>query len=189
SLALGLLRLPGVAYRQGLPHVTVGLAPVNDAAAVLRVRLHVHRTVRSAAIGDGAVPEPGHDGVEFALADPKAIMQNRKGALCLVEIESEVFVHVHGTEGTYAGLGPRNAEDRGDQLSCRLPVARWNDRVVEPDAHVPPLARSFCMVMTRFLVAFWPRSGAARSRHASGRPGRKVERDTVRRPLPATQAA
>src|SRR6266576_900764 len=41
----GMLRLPGVALGQDLPHVSIGFVPVHDPAAVIRIDLHGYRSV------------------------------------------------------------------------------------------------------------------------------------------------
>src|SRR5262245_24185197 len=128
-------RLPGVADGQRFPHVPVGLAPAHDAAAVVRVDPHVHRTVRGAPVPEVARLDPRHDPVELGLAHPEAIVLDGKGAVVLVEVEGQAVVHVDQAEGAYAGFRPGHAEEVGEQLGRGLPVAGRNDRVVELDAH------------------------------------------------------
>src|SRR5512134_2054509 len=110
------LRLPGVADRQSLPYVAVGLVPVHDAAAVLRVDLHVYGTVWGTSVLDAAGPDSRHDAVELGLAHSKAIVLHGKGAIGLVEVESQAIVHVDRAEGTDSRLGPRDAEKEAQQF-------------------------------------------------------------------------
>src|SRR6266540_3218607 len=85
------LWLPGVADRQGFPHVPVRLVPVHDAAAVLRVDLHVYWTVWRTSVLDAADPDSCHDAVELGLAHTKAIVLYGEGAIGLVEVEGQSF--------------------------------------------------------------------------------------------------
>ncbi len=94
------LWLPGVADRQGFPHVPVRLVPVHDAAAVLRVDLHVYWTVWRTSVLDAADPDSCHDAVELGLAHTKAIVLYGEGAIGLVEVEGQALVHIDWTEGT-----------------------------------------------------------------------------------------
>src|SRR5882672_7992524 len=130
-----ILGLPGVAHRQGLPDVSVRLVPVHDAATVLRVDLQVYWPVWGTFVPDAAGPDSCHDIVELGLAHSEGIVLYGKRAIGLVEVGRQAFVHIDRAERTRSGLCPRDAEEGGEQFRRRFPVARWNYRVVEFNAH------------------------------------------------------
>lgn len=116
--------------------MSVRFVPVHDAAAMLRVDLPIYRAVWGTSVLDAAGLHSGQDAFELGLAHSKTIVLYGKGALGLVEVEGQAFVHVDRAKGTHAGLCPRDAEESGEQFRRRSPVARWNDRVVELNAHL-----------------------------------------------------
>lgn len=115
--------------------MVVRLAPVHDSPRERGVDLHVHRTVRCAAIWNAHGPQATDQSVEFALTHAKAVVQDRKASIALIEIEREAIVHVDGAERTNAGFRPWDREDSCQQLCRRSLVRGWNDGVVKLNGH------------------------------------------------------
>ena len=86
--------MPRITDRQRFPDMAVGLIPVDEAAAVLRVDRHVGSTAWCAAAGDAACLDAREDGVEFTLADAKAIVQHRKLAFGLIEVDCKAVADI-----------------------------------------------------------------------------------------------
>src|SRR5215813_8277470 len=78
---------PGVADGEYLPIVTIGVEPVQILSAVVCVDLHVHRTVRAAAIRNLLLPQSGEDRFKLSVGDRETIV---------VHIE---FVAFHKVDG------------------------------------------------------------------------------------------
>src|SRR5215467_3295656 len=128
-------RTPRVAHRQGLPDVSVGLVPVDEATAILSVDLPVDRSVRRASVLDVPSLDPFQDSVELSLADPEAIVLQGNGTVRLIEVERQAVVHEYRTEGADTRFRPRHAKESREQFRGGSPVLRWDDRVVQFDAH------------------------------------------------------
>src|SRR5262245_19329009 len=93
------------------------LIPVDDAASVLRIDLHVDGPVRRAAVADSRCLDPAENCVEFVLVDAEAVVLYGKGCRFFVEIECQASVDVHRTERSDARLCPWNVE-KLSQLFC-----------------------------------------------------------------------
>src|SRR5262245_53542026 len=124
-----------IADGEDLPHVPRRLVPVHEAAALVRIDLHVHRTVGHAPVGDAARLDATQDGIELGIADAEAIVQRGEGPFRLIEVQRQAIAHVHGAERTYALFRPGNIEQTGQQLRGRALVVGGNDRVVEVNGH------------------------------------------------------
>lgn len=79
-----------------LPHVSIGFVPVDDAAAMLGVDLHVDRPMRRAAVLDSSIPDPPENGVELFLTHTEAVVVSWKSFGPLVEVEGQPVIDVHG---------------------------------------------------------------------------------------------
>ena len=133
-----------VAGGQQFPDVAVGLVPVDDAAAVLGVDLHVHRTVRHAAVGDARGADAGEDRVEFVLGDAEAVVHDGKVAFGLVEVEGEAVIDIHRAERAHPGFGPGHAEQVGELFRRGESITGGHQQVVELDRHgrIPPYRKA-----------------------------------------------
>src|SRR5262245_41123539 len=159
--------MPRVAHRQGLPYVPVGFVPVHDATPVLRVDLHVDGTVWGTSIRDAAGPDAFHDAVELGVAHAKAIVLDGEGAIRLVEVEREALVHIDGAERADARLRPRDVEETGEQFRRSPSVSRWNDGVVEFDAHRGRRGRRLIVYSETTAPGSGPQPGSARTQPRS----------------------
>ena len=85
----------------------VGFAPVNDAAAMLRVDPPVGRPVRGTPVRQAAGHESRQDLVELALAHAKAPVLDRDVAFGLVEVQGQVFAHIDCGRGECSSVNLR----------------------------------------------------------------------------------
>jgi hypothetical protein len=90
----GSLRLARVADREHLPLVPIGLVPVDHAATVVGVDLHIDGPADRTAIRNARRLEAAEDGVELLLADAKAEVIDRKRLGRSDEVERQPLVDV-----------------------------------------------------------------------------------------------
>src|SRR5689334_6205105 len=119
----------------------VGLVPVHDPAAVVRVYAIVDGTVNVPPEGDSGRFDALENGVELVLTNSKAVVNPGKRLRPLVEIESQSVVHVNRREWTDTRLRPRHAEQPGEELRRGYFVTGWNHEMVKMDGHRDPRHR------------------------------------------------
>src|SRR6516162_1713897 len=128
----------------------VWFAPVDDAATMLGVDLHVDRTMRCAPVLDTHALQARDQRVELSFTHAETVVLNRKSIFCLIYVERQPFVDVHRTERTHASLCPRHSKNACQQFRCRPSISRRHDRVVKLNAH--PRMPTFINV-ARFLAS------------------------------------
>src|SRR5688572_28692322 len=131
----GWLRLTCVAHREHFPLMAVGLVPVDDAAAVLRVHGEIDRAVDGAAVGYSRSLDPPEDRTELTGIDAETVMNLRKGLGPFVEVERQSVVHVNRCKRSDAGFGPRHSEQSGEKLRRSELAAGGDHEMVEVDGH------------------------------------------------------
>ena len=99
-----------VADGQSFPYVAVWLVPVNYAAAMVRVDLHVDWTQWCASVLNTAGFDPFKDGVKLCLVYSKTIVMQWKRISDFVEVEGQAIVYIYSTERANAGGRPRHVE-------------------------------------------------------------------------------
>src|SRR3990167_1554214 len=135
GLALPLPRSPSVALGKQLPHMTVGLAPVDDVTAQGGVHLVVVRPVREAAIWDTRCAQPGKDDSELWLGNAEAVVPLWELLSPFIEVDRQTVVHVDGSERTDRRFPPSDPKDLRQPLGCGHPVLGGNREVVEVHGH------------------------------------------------------
>src|SRR5205823_2984882 len=116
---------PRVTDRQDLPEMAVRVFPIDAAAAKTRVDAQIVLTTRRAAIDDAVRANTAEDRVEIRVAHAKAEVMALE-ALARGEVERQALVHEDGRE-VALGLGPRNAEEPGEELRAGHAVAGRHD--------------------------------------------------------------
>src|SRR5471030_483374 len=79
----------GVADGQDFPLVAAGLAPVDDATAVVTANLVVHIGMHRAAVWNAGGLDATEEGVELGLRDAETIVLQRDGFRPLVEVDGQ----------------------------------------------------------------------------------------------------
>lgn len=102
--------LTRVADRQNLPLMDVRLIPVQIAAAILAVDLHVYWTMYRTAVHDACGLDSSEDRVELLIAHSKTVMLNRIGRISLIEVEGQTVIDVDRRERPDSCFSPRNAK-------------------------------------------------------------------------------
>src|SRR5207247_10904326 len=103
-----LLGLASIADRENLPDVSVGLTPVDDATAVICIDLEVDRPVRGATVRYSSCGDAPEDRVELGLIYLETKVKPGKRLTCLIEVEGQSVVHVHGSQSADPRLPPRH---------------------------------------------------------------------------------
>jgi len=124
-----------IADRQHLPLMPFGFVPIDHAAAVFGVDLHVHRPAYAAAICDPCDLDSGKDRIEFFLRHAKAEMIDRKILVRVDEVERQSVIDEDGGKRPDSGCCPRDPKQVGEKLRRGDFVARRHDGVIEMNGY------------------------------------------------------
>ena len=117
-------RRPRIAHREHLPLMPVGLVPIDHAASVLRVDLHVLGATNCAAVLDSSGLDAPKNRIEFLLIDSKAEVLDGKGSVVIDEIESQSVINVYRRERSGARFRPAHIQQVRETLGRNALISR-----------------------------------------------------------------
>ena len=88
----------------------VGLVPIDHAASVLRVDLHVLRAADCATVLDSSRLDAPENRIKFLLIDSKAEVLDGKRSVVIDEIESQSIIDVYRRERSRTGFRPAHTQ-------------------------------------------------------------------------------
>ena len=103
-------RPPCIAYREHLPLMPVGLVPIDHAASVLRVDLHILGAADCAAVTDSSLLDALENRIECLLIDSEAEVLDRKGSVVIDEVESQPVINVYRRERSGTRFRPAHTQ-------------------------------------------------------------------------------
>jgi hypothetical protein len=102
---------------------------------MVRVDPHVGFAAGRASPADAGGVQLLHDVVELHVVDTETVVQHRKRAVVLVEVQRQAVADVHLRKGRNARLGPGHIQQCRKQLCRRFTIPCRNDQVIECYCH------------------------------------------------------
>ena len=119
----------------------VGLVPIDHAAAVLRVDLHVLGTTHRTAVFDAGCLDTLENRIKVFLVDTEAEVLDWKRSVIIDEVEGQSVIDVHGRERPRTGFRPADTEQGRQTFGRNALISRRHDDVIEFNGHLRILSQ------------------------------------------------
>src|SRR5215510_9729270 len=145
------LRAAAIRSGHNLEVMTARIFKVSAAPSVIGIDLVRPMVMRVRPEGKPALPDAAEYFVKLRIAYHKGVMLRRNFAVSVLEVKSDLIIHLHSKERSEGGWG-REPENFNKKSRGRALVARVDDGMVKFNAHSSNASYKKSAFVIRFLI-------------------------------------